>query len=171
MNNKGMDNKNIDKLWPHIHWLIVLAQQGSFTSAAKRLSVSKAAMSQRMVELERATGVALIQRTTRSVRLTEAGRRLVEETRKSYAHIASSFADVRDMAEVPSGLVRITAPVAFARQQLVARLPAFLRRYPQIRLDLDMQDGLVSLASEGFDLAVRHIDVPPDTSGARADRK
>src|SRR3546814_10187093 len=65
MNNKGMDNKNIDKLWPHIHWLIVLAQQGSFTSAAKRLSVSKAAMSQRMVELERATGVALIQRTTR----------------------------------------------------------------------------------------------------------
>lgn len=163
-----MDNKNIDKLWPHIHWLIVLAQQGSFTSAAKRLSVSKAAMSQRMAELEKATGVALVRRTTRSVHLTEAGRRLVEETREAYVHIAHSFADVRDMADVPGGLVRITAPVAFARQQLVARLPAFLRRHPQIRLDLDMQDSLVSLASEGFDLAVRHIDAPPDTYVARA---
>lgn len=163
-----MDTKNIDKLWPHIHWLIMLAQQGSFTSAAKRLSVSKAAMSQRIVELEKATGVALVRRTTRSVHLTEAGRRLVEDTREAYAHIAHSFADVRDMAEVPSGLVRITAPVAFARQQLVARLPAFLQRYPQIRLDLDMQDGLVSLASEGFDLAIRHVDAPPDTYVARA---
>uniref|UniRef100_UPI00333FCF60 LysR family transcriptional regulator n=1 Tax=Castellaniella defragrans TaxID=75697 RepID=UPI00333FCF60 len=163
-----MDMKNIDRLWPHIHWLIVLAQQGSFTSAARRLSVSKAAMSQRMVELERAAGVPLIQRTTRSVRLTEAGQRLVDDTREAYACIAHSFADVQDMAEVPRGLLRITAPVAFARQQLAARLPEFLRRYPQVRLELDMSDGLVSLASEGFDLALRHVESPPDTYVARA---
>lgn len=162
-----MDSKNIDKLWPHIHWLIVLAQQGSFTSAARRLSVSKAAMSQRMAELEKAAGVALIQRTTRSVRLTEAGQQLVDETREAYAHIAHSFADVQDRAEVPRGLLRITAPVAFARQQLTARLPEFLRRHPQIRLELDMNDSLLSLATEGFDLALRHVEAPPDTYVAR----
>ena len=162
-----MDIKNIDQLWPHIHWLTILAQQGSFTSAARRLSVSKASMSQRMVELERAAGVSLIQRTTRSVRLTEAGQRLVDETRDAYTRIAHSFADVQDMAEVPRGLLRITAPVAFSRQQLAARLPEFLRRYPQMRLELDMSDELVSLASEGFDLALRHVEAPPDTYVAR----
>lgn len=158
---------NVDRLWPHIYWLTVLAQQGSFTAAARRLAVSKAAMSQRMAELEAAAGVPLIQRTTRSVRLTEAGQRLVDDTQDAYARIAAGFADVQGLSAVPSGLLRITAPVAFARQQLVACLPEFLRRYPQIRLELDMRDGLVSLASEGFDLALRHVEVPPDTYVAR----
>lgn len=162
-----MDSKNIDRLWPHIHWLIVLAQQGSFTAAARRLSVSKAAMSQRMAELELAAGVPLIRRTTRSVRLTEAGQQLVDDTRDAYAQIAHSFSGVQDMAETPGGLLRITAPVAFARQQLVARLPEFMRRYPSIRLELDMSDALVSLATDGFDLALRHVEEPPDTYVAR----
>src|SRR3546814_14565089 len=73
-----------------------LEEQGSFTSAARRRAISKAAMSQRMVGLERAAGVPLIQRTTRSVRLTEAGQRLVDETHEAYARIAHSFADVQD---------------------------------------------------------------------------
>lgn len=167
MNNQCMDYKNIDKLWPHIHWLIVLAEQGSFTAAARRLSVSKAAMSQRMAELESAAGISLILRTTRSVRLTDAGRQLVDETRDAYERIAHGFADVQDLSEVPAGTLRVTAPVAFARQQLVACLPEFLHRYPKIRLELDMRDGLVSLTSEGFDLALRHIEAPPDTYVAR----
>ncbi len=59
-----------DALWVHLHWLTVLAEQGSFTRAAERLDVSKAAMSQKIKELEQMAGVALVQRTTRSVRLT-----------------------------------------------------------------------------------------------------
>lgn len=167
MNNNDMNYKNIDRLWPHIHWLNILSEQGSFTSAARRLAVSKAAMSQRMAELETAAGVPLILRTTRSVRLTDAGRQLVDDTRDAYLHIAHSFAEVQDLSTVPAGLLRVTAPVAFARQQLVACLPGFMRRYPQVRLELDMRDSLVSLTSEGFDLALRHIEVPPDTYVAR----
>lgn len=163
-----MDYKNIDRLWPHIHWLNVLSEQGSFTSAARRLAVSKAAMSQRMAELESVAGVPLILRTTRSVRLTDAGRQLVDDTRDAYLQIARSFAEVQDLSTVPAGLLRVTAPVAFARQQLVACLPEFMRRYPRIRLELDMRDSLVSLTSEGFDLALRHIEVPPDIYVARA---
>jgi DNA-binding transcriptional LysR family regulator len=163
VNNQDMNDQKISELWHHLHWLSVLAQQGSYTAAASRLGVSKAAMSQRIAELERAARVPLVQRTTRSVRLTEAGQRLVDETRAPFEQIEHSFAQVRDLAGVPSGLLRVTAPVAFARQQLAPRVGDFLREYPDVRLELDMSDRLSSLATEGFDLAIRHTARPPDT--------
>lgn len=158
-----MDTQKIESLWVHLHWLTILGEQGSFTAAAARLGVSKAAMSQRIAELERAAGVPLVRRTTRSVRLTEAGERLVDDTRASFEQIADSFAGVRELAAAPRGSLRVTAPVAFARQQLVQRIPEFLRAYPEVRLELELSDRLRSLAKEGFDLAVRHAAAPPET--------
>ena len=158
-----MNEQSIHGLWGHFHWLGVLAQHGSYTAAAARLGVSKAAVSQRMAELERMAGVPLVQRTTRSMRLTEAGQRLVDDTHASFEHIAQSFSRVRDLAEAPRGLLRVSAPVAFARQQLVPRLGDFLRAYPEVRLELSLSDHLASLATEGFDLAIRHTASPPDT--------
>jgi hypothetical protein len=163
-----MDEQKINELWSHLHWLSVLAQQGSFTAAAERLGVSKAAMSQRIADLERAARVTLVQRTTRSVRLTEAGQRLVDDTRASFAQIAQSFAQVQDLADQPSGLLRVTAPVAFARQQLMPLLADFLKNHPEVRLELDLSDRLTALATEGFDLAIRHTARPPDTHVAWA---
>ena len=163
-----MSEQKISELWHHLHWLSVLAQQGSYTAAAARLGVSKAAMSQRIAELERVARVPLVLRTTRSVRLTEAGQRLVDDTRASFEQIEHSFAQVRDLAGVPSGLLRVTAPVAFARQQLVPLLADFLKNYPDVRLELDLSDRLSSLATEGFDLAIRHTARPPDTHVAWA---
>ena len=151
------------ELWGHVHWLTILAQQGSYTAAAARLGVSKAAMSQRIAELERAAGVALVQRTTRSVRLTEAGQRLVDQTRQAFDQITQSFAQVKDLADSPQGLLRVTAPVALARQQIVPRLAHFLRAYPAVRIELNLSDRLTAIAPEGFDLAIRHTDHPPDT--------
>jgi DNA-binding transcriptional LysR family regulator len=75
---------------------------------------------------------------------------------------------VRDLADAPQGLLRVTAPVAFARQQLVPRLADFLRDYPDVRLELELSDRLSSLATEGFDLAIRHTAAPPDTHVAWA---
>ncbi|MGE0349209.1 LysR family transcriptional regulator [Hydrogenophaga sp.] len=158
-----MNEQKVESLWVHLHWLTVLSQQGSYTAAAQRLGVSKAAMSQRISELERAAGVALVQRTTRSVRLTEAGRQLVDGMRDPFERIAQSFSSVRDLADEPAGLVRVTAPVAFARQQLVPRIAGFVRAHPKVRLELDMSDRLSALATEGFDLAIRHTASPPDT--------
>lgn len=158
-----MNEQRVHELWGHCHWLTVLAEQGSYTAAAARLGVSKAAMSQRVAELERLAGVALVQRTTRSVRLTEAGQRLVDQTRAAFEQISQSFAQVRDLAEAPQGLLRVTAPVALARQQIVPLLPDFLRQYPQVRIELNLSDRLASLATEGFDLAIRHTASPPDT--------
>jgi len=163
-----MEEQKINTLWTHLHWFSVLAQQGSYTAAAARLGVSKAAMSQRIAELERAAKVTLVQRTTRSLRLTEAGQKLVDDTRASFEQIEQSFAQVRDLAEQPSGLIRMTAPVALARQQLVPLLADFLKAHPEVRIELDMSDRLTALATEGFDLAIRHTARPPDTHVAWA---
>lgn len=158
-----MERHQTEALWTNLHWLTVLSTQGSFTSAATRLGVSKAAMSQRIADLERAAGVALVRRTTRSVQLTEAGDRLVESTRSAFEQIANSFAGVRDSSEAPGGLLRVTAPVAFSRQQLVHRVPEFLRAFPDVRIELEMSDQLRSLSKDGFDLALRHTASPPET--------
>lgn len=158
-----MDDRHIESLWSHVHWLTVLASQGTYTAAARRLKVSKAAMSHHIAALERSAGVPLVQRTTRSVRLTEAGRQLVEATESAFAQIERGFDGVRNLSHTPQGLLRVTAPVALARQQLVPRLPAFLAAHPQVRIELDMSDRLASLAQEGFDLALRHASSVPDT--------
>jgi molybdate transport repressor ModE-like protein len=157
-----MSSDRGDLYWSHVHLLTVIAQTGSFTQAAQRLALSKAAVSQRVAELERAVGLTLVQRTTRSVRLTDAGQRLVDETTESFAQIARSLADVRDLAGQPRGLVRVTAPVALGRQQVAPTLESFFRRHPQVRVELELSDRLVNLAHEGFDLAVRHTSAPPD---------
>lgn len=163
-----MEREKITALWAHLHWLSVLAQQGSYTAAAARLGVSKAAMSQRIAELERAAKVTLVQRTTRSVRLTEAGQKLVDDTRTAFEQIEHSFARVRDLAEQPSGLVRVTAPVALVRQQLMPLFTDFLKNHPDVRIELDLSDRLSALATEGFDLAIRHTERAPDTHVAWA---
>lgn len=143
--------------------ITVLAEQKSFTRAAERLEVSKAAMSQKIKELETLAGVALVQRTTRSVRLTSAGEKLVEGLQQPFSQIEQSFCAVRDASGPVRGLLRITAPEAFARQQLVPHLSAFLREHPQVRIQLEVSDRMVSLVSEGVDLAIRHSDSLPET--------
>jgi DNA-binding transcriptional LysR family regulator len=146
-----------------LHLLAVLAQTRSYTQAARRLGVSKASASMRIAELERVAGVPLVRRTTRSVGLTEAGQQLVDETRGAFERIEQSFAGIRDLAGSPRGVVRVTAPVALGRQHVVPTLAPFLRRFPEIRIELDLTDRFVNLAQEGFDLAVRHGHEPPDT--------
>jgi DNA-binding transcriptional LysR family regulator len=166
--SQAVDIRRIETLWSHVHWLCVLGTLGSFTAAAQRLGVSKAAMSQRISDLERAAGVPLVLRTTRSVRLTEAGQQLADATGGAFEAIGTAFAGIKDLAATPRGRLRLTAPVALARQQIVPLLPAFLRAHPEVRLDLDLSDRLVPLAQEGYDLAIRHTHAPPETHTAWA---
>jgi DNA-binding transcriptional LysR family regulator len=146
-----------------LHLLTVLAETRSYTQAARRLGISKASVSGRIAELERAAGVPLVRRTTRSVGLTQAGQQLADETRASFERITQSFAGIRDLAGSPRGVVRVTAPVALGRQHVAPTLPAFLQQYPEVRLELDLSDRFANLAQEGFDLAIRHTQAPPET--------
>lgn len=158
-----MDIKKIEELWHHLYTLVIVDITGSYTAAAQRLGVTKGAVSQRILELERAAGINLVHRTTRSMQLTEAGKLLVDSVSASFQEIDRSFAGVRDLADTPGGVLRVTAPVALGRQQIVPRLAAFLRAYPQVHIELELADRLVPLAQEGFDLAIRHAAAAPET--------
>jgi DNA-binding transcriptional LysR family regulator len=156
-------NAGTTPVFSDLHLLTVLAETRSYTQAARRLGISKASVSGRIAELERAAGVPLVRRTTRSVGLTQAGQQLADETRASFERIAQSFAGIRDLAGSPRGLLRVTAPVALGRQYVAPSLPAFLLQYPEIRLELDLGDRLANLPQEGFDIAIRHTQAPPET--------
>lgn len=158
-----MSEHKKELLWSHIYWLSMLGREGSYTAAAKRLGVSKGAVSLRIAELEQVSGVALVTRTTRSVRLTEAGQALVDTTRQAFVAIEQGFDSIRDLAEHPRGVVRVTAPVAVGRQKIAPLVGRFLQAYPDVRIEIELSDHLSSLVKEGFDLAVRHTSVAPDT--------
>jgi DNA-binding transcriptional LysR family regulator len=117
----------------------------------------------RISELERAAGVLLVRRTTRSVGLTEAGQQLVNDMLPAFGRISESYTAVKDLVGTPRGLVRVTAPVALGRQHLAPCVAAFLKQFPEIQIELELTDRFVNLANEGFDLAIRHTNTPPET--------
>lgn len=145
-----------------MHLLTVLAETRSFVKAAERLGVSRSSVSMRISALERAVGVPLVRRSTRRVTLTEAGQQLVDEVAPAFARITSSFHATHDLSGTPRGSLRVTAPVALGRQHISPSLGGFLRRYPEVRLELELTDRLVNLSHEGFDLAIRHARHIPD---------
>ena len=158
-----MSTDQISPLIADLHLLTVLAATKSFTEAARRLGVSKASASMRITELERAAGVLLVRRTTRSVGLTEAGQLMVSGMQPAFKSISESYTAARDLAGTPRGRVRLTAPVALGRQHLAPHIASFLQRFPAIQIELELTDRFVNLATEGFDLAVRHTSTPPET--------
>ncbi len=158
-----MSSDQLSPLIADLHLLSVLAETKSFTETARRLGTSKASVSMRISELERAAGVLLVRRTTRSVGLTEAGQQLVNDIQPAFNRISESYTAARDLVGTPRGLVRVTAPVALGRQHLAQCVASFLMRYPDIHIELELTDRFVNLATEGFDLAIRHTNTPPDT--------
>ena len=159
-----------DKIAPFlgdIHLLVVLSQTRSFTRTARRLNISKASASARISMLERTIGTPLVNRTTRSVGLTEAGHRLVAESLPALEQIDAGFTAVKDLSDTPGGILRVTAPVAFGRQHLTPKIVTFLRIFPDIRIQLELTDRLVNLTHEGFDVAIRHTNAAPDNYVAK----
>ena len=158
-----MSSDQLSPLVSDLHLLTVLAATRSFTEAARRVGVSKASASTRISELERAAGVLLVRRTTRSVGLTEAGQQLVNEMQPAFNRISESYTAAKDLVGALRGLIRVTAPVALGRQHLAPCVAAFLQRFPGIHIELELTDRFVNLANEGFDLAIRHTNAPPET--------
>ena len=158
-----MPTDQIAPLLADLHLLTILAATRSFTETARRLGISKASASMRITELERAAGLLLVRRTTRSVGLTEAGQQLVSDMQPAFNRISDGYTAARDLAGTPRGLVRVTAPVALGRQHLAPAVSSFLNAFPSIQIELELTDRFVNLASEGFDLAIRHTSNPPET--------
>jgi DNA-binding transcriptional LysR family regulator len=137
---------------------------GSFSAAARRLGLSNASVSREVARLERRLGAQLLRRTTRKMSLTEVGeafharcQRVADETEQAAWSVGESEAE-------PRGEIRLAAPMSFGHRQLAPRLPAFLSRYPQVRLHVELTDRMVDLVSERFDLAVRITNRLTDAS-------
>lgn len=152
--------------WSALHALGVLAQQGSFTRAAQRLGLSKAAVSQRIAELERAAGLPLVQRTTRSVRLTDVGERFLADARRILSELEEAEAAARGAHVEPQGELSITASVLFGRFHVAPILFDFLHQHPKVSLRTLFVDRIVHLVDEGFDVAVRIAELPDSSMTA-----
>jgi DNA-binding transcriptional LysR family regulator len=131
-----------------------VADGRSFTQAAKRLGVSGAQVSKLVARLEDRLGARLLNRTTRDVSLTDTGRAYLERARGVLQEFEALEGSVRDETG-PSGLLRISAPVAFGAKQLGPALLDFAEAYPEVSLEVFYADRSVNLVDEGFDVAVR----------------
>ena len=132
-----------------------VAESGSFTRAAEALDLSRAMVSTQVAALERRFGVRLLNRTTRRVALTGEGSRYLEHCRRVLAEIAAAEDDLRGARERPRGRLRVDVPGAFGRRLLVDALPEFLARYPELELDIQVNDRYVDLVAAQVDVAVR----------------
>jgi DNA-binding transcriptional LysR family regulator len=128
---------------------------GSFTAAARRLGLSKASVSREVARLERRLGAQLLRRTTRSMSLTEIGETFYAGCQRVAEEAEHAERSVSELQAEPRGELRLATAVSFGQFQIAPRLPAFLARYPKLRVRMDLMDRMVDLVSEKFDLAIR----------------
>jgi len=132
-----------------------VVEENGFTAAAAKRRMSKSAISKLVKDLEAELGVALLNRTTRRLSLTEAGERYLERCRRVLAEVEEADAEVTALTVNPRGLLRVNAALSFSLQHLAPLLPEFLNQYPDLRVDLTLADRFVDLVDEGIDVAIR----------------
>ena len=134
---------------------VTIATLGNFARASDKLAISRAMASKRVADLEAELGVKLINRTTRSMSLTEAGRKLLATAETMFGLLESAEEDIRSAAAVPRGHLRVNAPKSFGVLHLGAIVDSFLLDYPEVSVDLTLDDRVVNIVDEGFDVAIR----------------
>jgi DNA-binding transcriptional LysR family regulator len=144
-----------------------VAEAGSFAKAARRLRLSPPAATRAVAALEARLGVRLLNRTTRSLGLTQAGRGFLESTRRLLVELEEAERAAAGATATPSGHLRLTAPLTFGRMHLMPILAAFLREQPKVTATLVTLDRVANLVEEGFDVAVRIAQLPDSTIVAR----
>jgi len=141
--------------------VLSIARQGSFRAAALDLGMSTTALSNAIAKLEQRIGIRLFNRTTRSVSLTEAGRIFVERVGPAMTDIHDAVLAAQSLQETPTGTLRINAFASAAREVLAPFIISFLRRYPQVHIDLVTEGKLVDIVASGFDMGLRPLDLVP----------
>jgi DNA-binding transcriptional LysR family regulator len=130
------------------------AETGGFSAAARRLSLTPAAVSRNVAILERNLGVRLFHRSTRKLTLTEAGERLLLGIRGNLEELQASIASVATDRGEPAGVLKVSMSLSFGLDYVVPLLPEFLQRYPKVRPDWQFESRQVDLIAEGVDAAI-----------------
>lgn len=141
-----------------------VAELGSFAQASRKLGLSPAAISKNVAELEKHVGTRLIHRTTRRMSLTEAGRTYLEHVVRGLDALAEADREIDSGNGNPTGLLRVSAPFTVGLTRLSAAIPAFLARYPDLKLDFHLDDRRVDIVKDGYDLVIRGSDTLEDSS-------
>lgn len=132
-----------------------VVDSGGISAAARDLRLSKSAVSKQLAALEDRLGARLLHRTTRRMSLTEAGAGFLEHCRRVVAEAEAAESAVGALQAVPRGVLRVNAPMTFGTMHLSAAIPDFMAQHPQVAVDLSLNDRMVDLVEEGFDVAVR----------------
>ncbi|OAJ54034.1 LysR family transcriptional regulator [Paraburkholderia ginsengiterrae] len=140
-----------------------VVERGSFAAAAEDSGMTATMVGNHVRALERLLGTRLLNRTTRRQSLTEIGRGYYEQCVSILAQVQSAEIDARDMRARPRGRLRISAPVIFAACRLAPAMKVYLERYPDVQVELVLNDRIVDLADEGFDAAIR-VGALPDSN-------
>lgn len=158
-----MDNA----LYGQLQVFHAIAGEGSISGAARRLGVGVPAVSKSLKALEAAMGLPLFNRTTRRLEITEAGRMLLSRSADALQSLQYAVESVQDLGQTPSGPVRITVARHAWLCLLKPRLAAFCDAYPEIRLEVSVNDGTVDILEHGFDMGIRFGDRIEDGMIAR----
>jgi DNA-binding transcriptional LysR family regulator len=134
---------------------MAVAGERSFTRAAAKLGVSQSALSHSLRKLEERLGLRLLTRTTRSVSPTEAGERLLRTIRPRFEEIEAELEAVTALRERPAGTIRVSAGEHAARTVIWPKLEPFASAYPDIKIELDVENGLIDIVEHGYDAGVR----------------
>jgi DNA-binding transcriptional LysR family regulator len=134
---------------------VQVVQAGGFTAAARRLDMPKSTVSRRVSELETQLGARLLQRTTRSLALTDVGSAYFARVERALAELSDAERAVAELNDAPRGVLRMTAPTDFANLFLSDIAAAYQRAYPEVALVLDLDNRRADLVAEGYDLALR----------------
>lgn len=140
-----------------------VSESGSFSAVARQMGTTQPAVSRLIAALEDHLGARLLQRTTRSLTLTEDGRDLLTHAARIIEEVEETEAAIGRRGATPSGLVRIGAPASFGRLYLAPRMGALLDRYPELQIELSMSDAVIDLVHDGLDMAVRVGEVSDGT--------
>ena len=135
---------------------VAIAEAGSISEAARRLGLAKSVVSERLSELERSLGARLIQRTTRTLSLSEDGLAFLERARRIATDMAEAASEMAARRGTLSGPLRLCGPVSFGALHLGPALYGFLAANPAIELSLDLDDRFVDVAANGYDAVIRH---------------
>lgn len=153
---------------PELTAFIAIAENHSFTGAARLLGVSPSALSHAMRNLEARLEMRLFNRTTRSVALTEAGEQLLQGVRPLLHELADVVNEVTSTRNMPSGSIKISASESSIKLLVRYVVPGFLKQYPQIHIEFVADSRLVDIVGDGFDAGVRVFDdVPKDMIAIR----
>jgi LysR family transcriptional regulator, transcriptional activator for dmlA len=143
-------------------FVVALAGSGSLSAAARELGLSKAAVSKRLAAIEQRTGVVLVNRTTRRMSLTPEGELVVERARRILDDIDELDALLIQSRQVPQGLLRVNATLGFGRSHVAPLISRFVKRHPEVQVQLQLSVNPPPLTDDAFDVCVR-FGAPPDT--------